>query len=417
MPNKYIKGIFGLGKSKAAAKPAVNIQRDFYTMATVDGDTAEITMYGVIVEERPRDWWTDEPIEGNFIVLNEFLEDLKEIADVKYLTLRLNSVGGDAFASITIHNRLRELKAKVTAIVDGVAMSGGSLIMCAADVVRVNPSSLIMIHKCWMYIWGGFTGDDLRGLANEAEAVDKAQAAIYKRKTGLEEDAILSMMADVTYMTGSEAVDKGFADELIEGEKPSIAASADKRTLYVNGRALPIMSPLSKLPDTIPTVDSAKAVETNIKQPAQTGGKEGGTIMAKNLEELKKEDPALAEQFMAEAKAAVSAEAIAEAIKAERQRIADIDEISALYDDETVREAKYGEKACTAQEMAFRAAQKAAKQGQKHIKDHQDDVKASGAMGVTATPNAGDDDPEKKVLADVDVGVEAAKKARQQGGK
>lgn len=39
---------------------------------------------------------------------------------------------------------------------------------------------------------------------------------------------ISHMMADTTYMTGREAIDKGFADELIEDAEPtSIAASAD----------------------------------------------------------------------------------------------------------------------------------------------------------------------------------------------
>ncbi len=104
--SKPFKGVF------RRAKPAVNIQRDFYTMATVDGDEAEIIMYGEIVEERPRDWWTDEPpLEGNYIVLDEFLEDLKQVSDVSKITIRLNSVGGDAYAAIPIHNRLRELKA------------------------------------------------------------------------------------------------------------------------------------------------------------------------------------------------------------------------------------------------------------------------------------------------------------------
>jgi ATP-dependent protease ClpP protease subunit len=387
--SKPFKGVF------RRAKPAVNIQRDFYTMATVDGDEAEIIMYGEIVEERPRDWWTDEPLEGNYIVLDEFLEDLKQVSDVSKITIRLNSVGGDAYAAIPIHNRLRELKAKKTVIVDGVAMSGGSLIMCAAETVKVNASSLIMIHKCWCRIWGGFNADELRKLAASNDAVDKAQAAIYKRKTGMSEEDILTMMADETYMTGTEAVEKGFADELMEGDAPNIAASADLSTLYVNGRALRLSNPLSKLPESIPTVKSDDtSVKTNKNMPAKTGGQEGGKTMAKNLEELRAENPELAEQIMAEAQAAASQDAgtVSAAVEAERKRIAEIDEIAALYDDETVREAKYGEKPCTAQEMAFAAAKKAAKQGQKFMGELNDDFKASGAEDVDATPAVEEDD-------------------------
>ena len=92
-------------------------------------------MYGDIYEQQPTNWW-GEPIEGQYILLSEFLEDLKQISSCKNITIRMNSYGGDAGASNMIHNRLRELSrsgAKLTCIVDGVAMSGGSIIMCACD--------------------------------------------------------------------------------------------------------------------------------------------------------------------------------------------------------------------------------------------------------------------------------------------
>ncbi|MGD9567530.1 MAG: head maturation protease, ClpP-related [Sedimentibacter sp.] len=401
--SKPFKGIF------KRAKPAVNIQRDFYTMATVNDDEAEIIMYGEIVERQPIDWWSGEPIEGQYIIESEFLRDLKSVEGVKTITIRMNSLGGDAGVSILIHNRLRELAAKGTSlicIVDGIAMSGGSLIMCACDTVRVNPSSLVMIHNCWSFLFGGYNADELRQAADSNEAWDKAQVAIYTRKSKLSETVVKHMMADTTYMTGKEAVEKGFADELLDDAEPlNMAASADGRRLFVRGQEIHLTSGMF-LPDNIPTVDTAPAaVETNNNMPAKTGGQKGGKTMAKNFEELRAENPELAEQVLAEAQATVSADAgaVATAIEAERNRIAEIDEISALYDDETVKEAKYGEKSCTAQEMAFRAAQKAAKQGKKVVKDMEDDFKASGADEVKATPAAEDDDkpltPEQRMAA------------------
>lgn len=402
--------------------PALDIRREFYTMsATVNGDEAEVIMYGDIVQDTPRDWWTNEPLEGNYIVLEDFLGDLEQLQNAKKITVRLNSCGGDAYAAIPIHNRLRELKAEVTAIVDGVAMSGGSLIMCAADKVLVNPSSLIMIHKCWRAVYGGYSADELRKVAASNDAVDKAQAAIYTRKTGIDEAGILSMMTEETYMTGREAVDKGFADELMDAEPVNIAASADRQTLYVNGRARRLPYPLSGLPENIPTVEPAHAfaAQTNTQQPLTTGGTKGGTPMATTLEELRKENPELANQFMAEAQAAASLEtgSANEAVEAERSRLKEIDEVSALFDDTTVREAKYGEKACTAQEMAYRAAQKAAKEGKKFLSDLQEDTQASGAQKVEATPGAEDGagGAEGNVQAAAKQAAEAYKK--MMGGK
>lgn len=423
MPN-ILSGMFG------KKLPNIKIERNCYTMAIVDGDTAEITMYGEIVEQQPTDWW-GEPIEGEFITQSEFLEDLKAIEDAKTIIIRMNSIGGDAGVAILIHNRLRELAAKgkkLICIVDGMAMSGGSLIMCACDTVRVNPSSIIMIHKCIRLLFGWYNADELRQIADSNDAWDKAQVSIYKRKTNLSETVIKHMMAETTYMTGKEAVDKGFADELLDDAEPvSIAASADRSTIYVNGRAIRLMSPLpSKLPEYIQTVNpGANApVKTNNNMPAETGSEEGGNVtMAKTIEELRAEYPELVKQIEAEAKAAASADqkaaeqkAVNDAVQAERKRLQEIDEIaSAINDPDLVKEAKYGEKACSAQELAFRAMQKQAKQGEQHLEDVKKDYQASNASSVSAAPNGGEDDPKKSVEAVVDAGIEAVKKARTGG--
>ncbi len=58
--------------------PAVSITKSAYAMASSDGVSAEITLYGDIYESQPTDWWGD-PVEGQFITLTEFLEDLKQM--------------------------------------------------------------------------------------------------------------------------------------------------------------------------------------------------------------------------------------------------------------------------------------------------------------------------------------------------
>ena len=293
-------------KRAGRKSPAVSISKKVYTMATVDGSYAEITMYGDIYEEQPTNWW-GEPVEGQYILLSEFLEDLKQISGCTSITIRMNSYGGDAGASNMIHNRLRELArngTKLTCIVDGVAMSGGSLIMCACDTVRVNPSSLIMIHKCWTFLWGGYNADELREQATQQEAWDKVQMEVYTRKTGLSATVISHMMADTTYMTGREAIDKGFADELIEDAEPtSIAASADGRSLFVNGRQMHL-APGMFAPDNIPTVtpEASAPVETDKNKPEVTGD-EGGISMTK--EELRAKYPDEIAQVEADARASV----------------------------------------------------------------------------------------------------------------
>ena len=236
----------------------VQIRKNVYTLASADDNRAELTMYGDIYEARPVDWWTGEPIEGDFILLDEFLADLEEIRRCSELTIRMNSYGGDANVANVIHNRLRELARggmHLVCVVDGVAMSGGSLIMCACDEVEVNPSSLIMIHNAWTFFFGGYNARQVREMAAQLDAWDDMQASIYERKTGLSREEILGMMAETTYMTGSEALDKGFADRLLEDAEPlAIAASADGHTIFINARSFHL-APGMQAPETLEKIE------------------------------------------------------------------------------------------------------------------------------------------------------------------
>ena len=136
--------------------------------------------------------------------------------------------------------------------------------------------------------------------------------------------------------------------------------------------------------------------------------------MAKNLKELRAENPELAEALMAEARAEAAASASGSgaqppaagtgtqaqtagtpadttaAVDTERKRIQDIDALAGLYDAETIREAKYGPNACTAQGMTYRAAQKASQQGRTFLSNLEADNGASGAQQVSASASGGD---------------------------
>ena len=116
-------------------------------------------------------------------------------------------------------------------------------------------------------------------------------------------------------------------------------------------------------------------------------------------QELREKYPDLVAQVEANARAAGNTEAVNAAVQAEQQRIQQIDEVACLYSEEMVREAKYGENACTAQELTYRAAQAAAKKGGKFLDDMGDDAQTSGTAGVgAAAPPAnegGEETPEQ----------------------
>ena len=405
------------------------LNRQAYTLAVVDGKHAEMTLYGDIVESRPIDWWTDEPVEGNFIIQDEFLEDLETIKGAEDLTIHLNSCGGDAFVSLAIHNRLRELAdagMAITCIVDGCAMSGGSLIMCACDTVKVNPSSLIMIHDCWSFAWDRFNSTKLRKLADDLDVINESQAEIYVRKTGKDNGEIRAMMKEEKLFTGRKAYEMGFADELLESsEDADVAVSADHRTLYACGRKMRIAA-MGELPEGIKVVETEpKAEEAPVEgqagaPEATDGGDNTPVATGKNggcnpmtLEEFRQENPEAAEALLAEAQAQVEGQT-AEAVTAERQRLADIDALAHLFDADTVNAAKYGENPCTAQEMCYRAAQASAQQGRAFMNALASDAKESDASKVTPAPAS---DEEDKPLTEADRKAAGAAMAKKLAGK
>ena len=219
-------------------------------------------------------------------------------------------------------------------------------------------------------------------------------------------------------MTGKEAVEKGFADAISdESDAASISASADRRSLFVNGRQIYMAHGIT-IPESIPTVSTANADGINKIKPADTGSNEGGIPMANNLEELRAENAELAAQIEGEVRAAVSAEntsALEQATAAERRRISEIDEIACLYDEETVRDAKYGEHPCSAAEMAFRAATKAAKEGSAFMANAKKDFQTSsvGNVGSAIIPNDTDDNSPENIKASAKADVEKYKQMKE----
>lgn len=344
------------------------------------------------------------------------MEDLAAVRNKGHITVKLNSCGGDLYTGIAIHNALKALTGEVNVIVEGIAASAASVIMCAGDTVTVYPGSLIMIHGVSVLLWDSLNIQDMEQLMKGMDASERAVAEIYNGKTGIEVETLRSMMTAETWLTGREAVDKGFADALKENEDdPEMSMSKDKKVLYVNGVQHNIEG-LRNVPGTIPIHRSAKPVTrpTANKRPTNKAAKSEGGNKHMTLEELKAQEPDLVGQIEQDARNAAQAQASADAVAAERQRLSAIDSIAAsIPDPQLVHDAKYGEKPCTAQELCFRVMQQSAAQGQQFLANYTADGSASGAGNVGAAPNSGTPTtPEEQDTADIMAVVNAYNKAK-----
>lgn len=133
------------------------------------------------------------------------------------VTVNINSPGGDMFEGLAIYNLLREYEGRVTVKVLGLAASAASVIAMAGDDVQIGRGAFLMIHNCWVCAMGN--RHDLAQIAADLAPFDKAMSDIYQARSGLDAETVGKMMDGETYIGGSEAVERGFADSLLSADE------------------------------------------------------------------------------------------------------------------------------------------------------------------------------------------------------
>jgi ATP-dependent protease ClpP protease subunit len=167
-----------------------------------------------------------DAIFPGLVSAQSFQRDLKALGDVTALEIHINSPGGDVFEGNTIHNMIKAHKAATkTVIIDGLAASIASIIAMAGDTIVMPKNSMMMIHDPNMVAWG--RPEDLTKAAGTLSKVRDTLIATYADRTGLDAAEVASLMADETWFTAQEAVDKGFADETAAEVKMAAAWVAD----------------------------------------------------------------------------------------------------------------------------------------------------------------------------------------------
>lgn len=141
------------------------------------------------------------------------------------VTVNVASNGGDVFAASEIYSMLKAYKGTVNVNIQGLAASAASVIAMAGDKVSIAPTAQIMIHKAWSGVQGN--SDDLVHQSGVLNKIDDSIAAAYEAKTGMSRGDLLNLMSNETWMGAQEAVDKGFADEImfVNDDAPQVVNS------------------------------------------------------------------------------------------------------------------------------------------------------------------------------------------------
>lgn len=135
------------------------------------------------------------------------------------IQMYINCPGGEVYAGLAIYDTMRYIKAPVSTICVGIAMSMGSVLLMAGDKGKrmALPNSRIMIHQGS----AGFRGNtpDLEVQAKEVLHLRDRLISIYNKHTNIPQDKLLRDMERDYFMSAEEARTYGLIDTVIENTR------------------------------------------------------------------------------------------------------------------------------------------------------------------------------------------------------
>jgi len=224
-------------QNTASPSPWYSIRQKTALAAAASGAPvadAEIFIYGDIGES----WWADT------VTAAQFVKDIAAIT-AGAITIRINSFGGSVPDGVAIYNAIKRHAAKVTTVVDGVAMSIASLIAMAGDTVEMAENAMLMVHAPWTGVAGNSAS--LRDTADMLDQFAAAMATSYAAKTGKPVADMLALLTDGVdhYYTAQEAQAMGFVDTVTSALP--VAASAALRAQATQRFSRPVAQATSTL--------------------------------------------------------------------------------------------------------------------------------------------------------------------------
>lgn len=182
----------------------------------------EIFIYGDIVSE---EWFANE------VTAPGFKQQLDELGNVSEIDVHINSSGGNVFEGHVIYNMLKMHKAKINIYIDALAASIASVIAMSGDTIFMHKNSFLMIHNSWIVTVGN--AKELRDTADLLDKTDEASNQAYlDRALNISEEELKELLDAETWLTASEALEKGFIDEILEPNEIAASISDERYKLF-----------------------------------------------------------------------------------------------------------------------------------------------------------------------------------------
>ncbi len=163
------------------------------------------------------------------------------------VTVKISSLGGEINHALDIHNQFAE-HGNITCEFSAFNASSATLIALGVRKSRIADNSFYLIHKAliWVDEWGNMNADDIESVIakldkqkNELETITLTLAKMYVEKTGKPLQQILDLMKKETWLTGEQAVELGFVDELFHPKGKTDPVKNESLHAFVNYSDLP----------------------------------------------------------------------------------------------------------------------------------------------------------------------------------
>lgn len=292
-------------------------------MAAEESDTAEVMLYGQIVEDGPKWWkWSEEDKSAA-----EFKKAIDDVIakGAKKLLLRINSPGGVCTESVAMRSILGNAGfEEINIRIEGMCASAATdLATLPGAHVAIAEGSEYMIHNPWCLAIGN--ANEMEHTIERLRNIEEMSRGFYMKRTGQSEEQIKEWMDAETWFTAEQAVEYGFADEVLEaevtGETPAAACATSREMDIMRSLYKSVPEQIKEKTAEISAANNDVSNGTPVAGvPTENNSKKGENTMELNenttVDQLREANPALLAQVQQEA------------VAAERERLSTIDALT-----------------------------------------------------------------------------------------
>lgn len=277
--SSYEKGWSGLGSIKAYSQEdflnwvsKYHVSRKRFSnkaeVKKIPNKTILIKLIGEVIEDV-----TLADLQSQ--VSQQVLTDLEELDTV---IVEIASPGGDVAEGIKImmyFDYLSSLGINVVTFVTANAYSIASLIMLAADKVLIAKDADVMVHNPMIPELTMANANELEIHIQQLRELESTMYEIYEVFTDLTIDDIKKLMDNETYISSSEAIELGFADEVANiPKRPKVMLTKNnfkldmRKTLNILNKAIALVGN-SNVVNQMYYDEKGGAIEIYQQDPAQ----------------------------------------------------------------------------------------------------------------------------------------------------